>query len=330
MSAESGSSHVSTEAIDFINNDPYKEDMNNDIPEPETVEKEFIISQVTPMSIRASLDKKTANTVFSLTFLCSNKAEERFFTLTHNYIAETEEEIEKVKANPLYDENAFISKEVTAAMVLENLPNFITDLNFYYKEDEFNPNKKFYMYGVSNKFTDKGKFYKFYMGAEAFTTIAYSDDFVVNGTSADIHNISRAIADGYQHNAMLNTIHFLDDIDKVVTLVPTAEKSTELAVVFNGVENTSTGKADNAILATFDFGKKFPNRKFKGANINKLMEVYTQKKEHFFTYYMFETYIKSEDKDFLVIKARNYDNMNKIFFIDNEILTKLQKLVFAY
>lgn len=325
-----------TVAHDTISNDPenvVNEDgtINTTARELEDeaahVSKTFKISAVTPMTI---MDEKSPSgqNVCALVFLCKDKSSGLFFTLTHNYIVENDEQMKIVQRNPIHDVRNFISKKIATNMVLASVPGYITDLNFYYNDDTDIPSEKFFLYAVPNR--EDRKIVKFEMTPEIFSSMAFIDDYIVSD-SQNVHDLQVATVSGYNPTELLVTTHFVDNVNSIVSLAEVEKGSTELAIVFKVLELDNQGKKNSyKILTSFDFGQKFHRNKFRGMTVKKIEEEYANDADQYYSNYMIEVRIKNLDKDFLVIKAKNKDGVCKLFFLDNDVQKDIESLVQNY
>lgn len=330
--------------VDVISNDNTDETLADPILEGENavvdfasktigevhVTKTYTISQVTPMTIMTT-KSPDGKDIASLVLLCKDQYSDFTFCLTHNYIIENEEQKKQVEKNPIHDNVNYISKRLATNMVLRTLPVYITDLNFYYDKNYENPNEQFYMFAVPNKEENTRQIVKFNMSAEIFSVLAFLDDYIVSD-SHNIHDLQIATIAGYKQADMLVTVNFVDNIDSIISLAPADEKnSTDVAVVFKTIEFVDANtKAIYKILTAFNFGKKYPKKKFRGATLAKLEDEYGKDVDQYVSNYMIECRLKNLDKDYLIIKAKNKDGVCKLFFIDNDNQKIIEELIEMY
>lgn len=300
-----------------------------DVLEPITVAKTFKITQVTPMTIMTS-KSPDGKDIAAFVLLCKDQLSDLTFTLTHNYIIENEEQKKQVEKNPIHDNVNYISKRLASNMIMTAIPGYITDFNFYYNKEAVNPNESFYMFAVPNK-DDSRRVVKFEFSPEIFSVLAFLDDYIVSD-SHNIHDLQIATVAGYKQSGTLVTVDFVDNIDSIVSLAPSAEKnSTDVVVVFKTLEFVdSSTKNVYKILTAFDFGKKYPKKKFRGYTMTNLEENYGNDVDQYLSNYMIECRIKNLDKDYLIIKAKNKDGICKLFFIDNDNQRKIEELIDQY
>lgn len=297
--------------------------------DPVHVTKVHNVDQITPMTIMTS-KSPNGDRIAALVFLCKDTYSDFTFTLAHNYIIENDEQRKQVEKNPIHDNVNYISKRLAANMIMNTLPGYITDFNFYYNKEADNPNEAFYMFAVPNR-EENRQIIQLNMSAEIFSVFAFIDDYIVSD-SHNIHDLQIATVAGYKKSNTLVTVNFVDNIDSIVSLAPAAEKdSTDVAVVFKTLEfvDAST-KNVYKILTAFNFGKKYPKKKFRGATISTLEEEYGKDVDQYVSNYMIECRIKNLDKDYLIIKAKNKDSICKLFFIDNDNQRKIEELIEMY
>lgn len=319
--------------IDTLSNDPQGDIVNEDSTINATareleedasyVSKTFIISQVTPMTIMNETSPNGGR-VCALVFLCKDRNHDFFFTLVHNYIVENDDQQRTVEQNPIHDMQNFISKKIATNMVLANLPSYITDMHFYMDQDTDIPHEKFFMYAVPNR--EDRKIVKFTMTPEVFSSMAFIDDYIVSD-SQNIHDLQVATIAGYDANKMLVTTHFVDNVDSIVSLAEVEKGSTTLAVVFKIIEFTKDKKESYKILTSFDFGKKYNKKKFRGNTVKNLEDNYATDVDQYLSSYMIECRLKNVDKDYLIIKGKNKDGLCKLFFLDNDIQQNIIDMV---
>ena len=294
------------------------------------ITKSYTISQFTPMTIMTT-KSPDGKDIAALVFLCKDNYTDLTFNLVINYFIENDEQRKAVEKNPIHDNVNYISKRLASNMILSALPCYITDMNFYYNKKADNPNEVFYMFAVPNKEENTRHVVKFNMSSDIFSALAFIDDYVVSD-SHNIHDLQIATVAGYKPLDRVMAVSFIDTIDSIVSLAPASDKdSTDVAVVFKTLEfvDAST-KNVYKILTAFDFGKKYPKKKFRGATIHDLEESYGKDIDQYISNYMIECRIRNLDKDYLIIKAKNKDGIAKLFFLDNDIQKKVEELIEMY
>ena len=288
-------------------------DVTTPLPVMETIK----ITQVTPMTIMTT-KSPDGKDIAAFVLLCKDQMADKTFTLTHNYIIENAEQKKQIERNPIHDNVNYISKRLTANMIMNTIPGYITDFGFYFNKDGVNPYEKFYMFGVPNV-EDSKAIIKFEFNPEIFSVLAFLDDYIVSDCH-NIHDLQIATVAGYQQSGTLVTTHFIDTVDSIVSLAASDDKdSTDLAVVFKIMEFDSVdSKTVYKILTAFDFDKKYPKKKFRGYTMEKMEEEYGK------------DIVQYLDKDYLIIKAKNKDGICKLFFIDNDVQRRIEEMIEAY
>ena len=117
----------------------------------------------------------------------------------------------------------------------------------------------------------------------------------------------------------------VEKIDSITAVVQ-IKKSTTYAIEFIVVN----GENKYTILSTFDLGKKFNRKKSKGITIDKLNNTFLKDSDQYLQIFSEFCKFNNINKEYLIIKAKNKDNINNIFMIDEDIKTEFEKMIFEY
>ena len=289
----------------------------------------YHISQVTPMTIMTSKSPDNKD-IAAVVFLCRDALQRYTFTLTINYYIENDEQKKQIENNPIHDNNNFLSKRLASNIVMNTVDGYITDMKFFYNKEGY-PSNKFCLFAVSNDEKKNNEIYRFDMSADIFSAIAFIDDYVATD-SHNIHDLQIATVAGYKESDKLVTVNFVDNVDSIVSLAPAATKDSEdIALVFKVIEFTDANtKNVYKILTTFNFGKKYPKKKYRGATLATLEEAYGKDVDQYLSNYMIDCHLANIDKNYLIIKAKNKNGLCKLFFLDDDAISRIEELVEMY
>lgn len=279
-----------------------KEELNED---------DCFIVNATPLALTSNTieDQEIVN----LTWLCKTKSE-KLIIINSTYKTDCGEiEKEIFKTVPFYFDNVYLSNKVVHNLLVDNLPFYVTDLNF-----SINNDKEF----TFNCIADGCKQITFYTNNTTFICFSFIDNYIRDNIINN-HDLTLAVINGVNNNASDNIdLVFVDKIDSVLKLVKL--DGTSVGVVFKAV---STGQESDLILAPFNIGIKFKKSKFKGSNIKKIENEYLKDKDQYISSFVYYTRIDNFDKEFLVIYAKNKDNHTKLFFLSYLCVSDLENMI---
>lgn len=327
-------------------------EMNN-IPEedvtPDPVEKtEINIKTITPLDITTHEDDEK-KLYFATLNLLATTSDDTMIIVSKNYYANDSLDLEFTKLNPLSVEDQFCNRNITDHVLFANLPRILTELEFSVDEDyATNENPIVSCLGrridienpVSADHTDT----KLEFTAEAYSAVAFLDDYIMNGDSNE-YNLSMATCVGSKYPDEPVTFFKTDDITSIATMCRAEKKDTNpFKKLFHREKNTSIGlvincmryKPDKSIetvslLTTFDIGKDYPDSKFKGDTIDTIQDKYYGDADQFVsTLTVEDTRLLGVDKQFMMVRAKNKNHKVYVFLLDVSATEKITKLIEAY
>ena len=288
--------------------------------------KQYNISYTTPLTISSNIiNGKNIATIF---FLCKDEAQDFMYILYHNYIVEDDEDDATIRSNPLHDDENFISKMVAANMIAKHLPKYNTDLVFNKNEDRYAEDKeKFYLLGVPSN--NNETICRFNMSSDVFASMSFTDSYLIEDYMNN-HDFTQAILTGADKNnhGYISEIYMVDDVETIISLALADKKSGTLGCVFKVKRYIDDGVSDAfKILVPFVVeGSKFKKDKFN-ATMESIGDDYAKDADQYVCDFMWNTRIGNIDKEYLIIKGKNKDNLSKVFFLDTDLENKLSELV---
>lgn len=276
---------------------------------------DYIIETATPLSL--SSNRINNETIVTLIWLCKAKSE-RIFTLGSSYFTDSEIEDEIIKELPFHNDNIFISSKISSNITMSALPNYICNMEFY--TDDIYDCKEFKLDAVIVG-NSKEK-YTFTVSNELFASFSFIDNYICD-CIINNYEVTLAIIAAAKVPEFETELFVIDKIDSVVSLTPTDKKSSSVGVIFQ----VSKEKEIATILAPFDVGIRLPRSKFKGNTIKKIEETYLRDSDQYISVFIMNTRIKNLDKEFLIIKAKNKNNKNKLFFLSANVRKQLEDMV---
>ena len=287
------------------------------------VTETFNVCQVSPIGVNFGSSPKGED-ILILYMLCKDSNTKKLFTLISNYYIDNEDDRHSVYNNIINKYLDTEPKRLVFNMVMNNNPCYITDMYYYKNQDSDDPNEVFYMMAVSNK--DEKNIVKLNMSADVFSSIAFIDDYIMS-MSNNIHDLQQAIVSGYVADLSVTPMYFVKDIENIVSLGADKNESsnnTDVAVIFNI-------KADDdnsyTVLGSFGVETKYDKKKMAKFKIAEIESRYGTDVNQYVFNYILDTYITNLDKYYMVIKVNNHNGINKLFFLDEDNITKLYNMI---
>jgi len=279
-----------------------------------------IIVSATPFSMNSvpyNISPKILN-VSTLFFIAQTKSGDTCVLYT-SYLSEEEIEDEMIKSSPFHVDNNFSSFRICADIIVDSFPTYITDFIFDYNNEE-----EYYKFSIMCKNIDNSNDpTRFYMSSDVFCSIKYIDNYLFDG-NINNYELSMASISGREMDNLSKVI-MVEKIDSIAAVVQ-IKKSTTYAIEFIVVN----GENKYTILSTFDLGKKFNRKKSKGITIDKLNNTFLKDSDQYLQIFSEFCKFNNINKEYLIIKAKNKDNINNIFMIDEDIKTEFEKMIFEY
>lgn len=286
---------------------------------------DFIIDFIAPFSI--SVEGGAGGGANStLTFIVINK-NKKLFTMSTTYQVETNEEIAHIEGIPFNTINCFSTVPVISNLIINELDNYISDLNITYNEDGyFNDDdedlKGKYLFSLKAKKVSSDGFKEeeiFYMTSDTFSSINFVDRYVTDCINNNRELAVAAVAGKATDDP--SELVFVDKIDRIIAMAPITETCSSVEFIALDKDGNK-----NTILAPFGLGK-FNKKKFKGMTFDKIQNSYMLEADQYLHIYSNFCRFANIDKEYFAIKAKNKDNKNVIFFIDSTVRTELETLI---
>lgn len=297
--------------LDTISND--KDDIIIDAEDD--IKHINIISSV-PMSL--IINKGTSRGDLAvLVFLCRGENNE-IFTISHNYIVESDKDVDGMKLLPFYEYNSSITNKIAIDLIMKSSTSYITDLKFHYNKDEEYP---FMIRCITN--TEDQNIVFVHMKASSFSSMGYFDDFIIN-PYVNKHDIQVAAVEGAKDS--ISDIFNVDKVDSILYMAKSNVKNN-VSIVFKFYRYTSKDKVESIkVLCNYGVEKPFPNKKFN-STIKDLEAMYTSDGDQYIMDFLFEVHIENLDKNFNVIKIYNKNGDAKLLLEDSDIISSMGDMI---
>lgn len=281
-----------------------------------------IIVTATPFSMNTLLDNTSSSPkiISSLFFIIQTKARNTYILYT-SYLLEDEMEQEILNNSPFHVENNFSNFRICSDIIIKTLPVYITD--FIFNDTEENGN---YRYSIQAKEVINKELQKpirFYMTSDIFCSLKYIDNYIFE---EDINNYELSMASiSARELDIPSEVVTVDKVDRIIAMVPMKHTTTcgiEFVVV--------SGENKYTLLCTFNLGKKFGRKKFKGMNIDKINDIFLKESDQYLQLFSEFCRFDNIDKDYLIIKGKNKDGINKLFMLDGTVRVELEGMITDY
>ena len=303
---------------------------NEEVVEEATEEKsfdyntdDFVLATVTPFSMNKN---KAVDITFMNFYFLAQSITNKTYILRTSYLIENELEDALMEDIPFNVDNNFSSFRICADIVNNNFPQFITDFKFNINEISNNEGETQYRFSITARELNNGvpgTVVTFELNSDIFCSLKYIDNYIfegeVNNYELSKASISARIVDN------LSEIIMIDNIDRIVAIAPMKNTTTY------AIEFVVTSKDEKyTILSTFNFGTKFPRKKFKGMTIDKINNTFLSDSDQYLQIFSEFCHFENTDKEYLIIKGKNKDNINKIFFMDSTNRLELETIIGEY
>jgi hypothetical protein len=275
-----------------------------------------IIVSATPLSMNNISDNSAG-----LFFIIETKSGKTNILYTTYLLEEFESEI-LADIVPYHVLNNFPSFRICADIIINSFTAYITNFSFSYDSNE-----EKYSYSIPaievNKDSIVDKQVKFYMSSDVFCSLKYIDNYMYE---CDVNNyeLSMASISARENDEISETI-IVDKVDRIVAMAKIKD-STTYAIEFAVI----SGENKYIILSTFNLGKKFSRKKFKGMTIDKINDTFLQDSDQYLQIFSEFCRFDNMDKDYLIIKGKNKNGTNKIFMLDGTVRTEFETMIFEY
>lgn len=318
---------------------PESIDENNSISEEDTVVEEdtssdnneeynpddYILATVTPFSMNTiTLPSYPDQPIANLFFIAQTKSSKNIILYT-SYLIENELELEELSNIPFYVDSNFASFRICADIVENAFPAYITDFNFSYFVENIN-GKDNHKFSFRAKRMDGSKLQEvavFTMTSDIYCGIKYIDNYIFD-TDINNYELSKASITAREIENPSEVI----TVDKIDRIVAMAQLKNTLTCAIEFVVTSKDNKY--TLLSTFNFGKKFHKKKFKGMTVDKINSVYLNESDQYLQIFSEFCRFENIDKEYLVIKAKNKDGIDKIFLIDGTIRIEFETMIGEY
>ena len=284
------------------------------------IKHNYIIDSIVPFSM--VVNEKNIVSLFFIAQLSTGKN----CIIYSNYEIEYEDEYYFIIQDmPFEVEHNFSSFRVASTMVINSYDAYVSDLNFTFDKDKLANKEDNHMFSINAiKVNGEEKEYvKFSMASDVFAGLKYIDnylfDIVVNNYELSTASITA------REGKLVSDVVIVDKIDRIVAMSQIRNSAT-CAVEFVVV----SGEDKYTILSTFNFGTKFKKRKFKGMTIDKMNSVYLNESDQYLQVFSEFCRFDNIDKEYLIIKGKNKDNINKLFIIDATSRIELESMIGEY
>lgn len=283
----------------------------------------YIIETATPLSL--STVSTSNGEVVTLSWLCKSKSGD-IYILCSNYVMDQKEiESEAINQIPFHNENLYISNLAVNDMIMNSFDKYLTDMNFS-TTDRICDNRELTIIATSLLKDQPNKLYTFTVTNNLFASMSYVDNYICD-TVVNNYEFSYAVMGGLlKEETPVLAIEF-EQIFDLVAMAPVNKKDTSVVIVFTG---KTTESERYTILVPFDIGVKFKKDKYRGMTVEKIEDTYMKDADQYLSIFTFNTTIDNIEKDFIIIKGKNKNDNNKLFFLDSNMRQNLIDRIKAF
>jgi hypothetical protein len=290
-----------------------------DTEEPTELSDDFVLATITPFSMNDLAYPEDNYMVTSLFFIAQTLSGKNCIIYT-TYKLDSEEELAEVQDLPFHVESNFSSFRICADIVNNSFPAFIT--NFKFRDNGKDVDQK-QRYTIDAKRVSKEGAEEnvvFGMSSDIFASVKYIDNYVFEG---DINNyeLTKASLSGRLTDNISDVI-YVDKIDRIIAMGQMKNTSTSAVeyIVVSGDEKYT-------LLSTFNFGQKFNKKKFKGMTIERINSTFLNEADQYLQIFSEYCRFSNIDKDYLIIKGKNKDGINKFFLLDGTVRMEFESMI---
>ena len=272
---------------------------NEEVVEEATEEKsfdyntdDFVLATVTPFSMNKN---KAVDITFMNFYFLAQSITNKTYILRTSYLIENELEDALMEDIPFNVDNNFSSFRICADIVNNNFPQFITDFKFNINEISNNEGETQYTFSITARELNNGvpgTVVTFELNSDIFCSLKYIDNYIFEGEVNNYELSKASISARIVDN--LSEIIMIDNIDRIVAIAP------------------------------------MPRKKFKGMTIDKINNTFLSDSDQYLQIFSEFCHFENTDKEYLIIKGKNKDNINKIFFMDSTNRLELETIIGEY
>lgn len=285
------------------------------------IDKEYIIDSIVPFSM--TTQEQDDNTVASLFFIAQLNDGSNCIIYSNYLLEEMEEEFFIENEIPFHVENNFSSFRLAANMVLTSYDAYVSNFIFNANISNIDEDKYIFSIDAVKVSGEEKSSVIFKMSSDVFAGLKYIDNYIFDMVTNNYELSTAAIT--AREGKEIADIVIVDKIDRIVAMAPIKDSST-CAIEFVVV----SGEDKYTLLSTFDFGVNFKKRKFKGMTIDKMNSVYLNESDQYLQVFSEFCRFNNIDKEYLIIKGKNKDNINKLFIIDATSRIELESMIGEY
>lgn len=285
------------------------------------IDKEYIIDSIVPFSM--TTQEQDDNTVASLFFIAQLSDGSNCIIYSNYLLEEIEEEFFIKNEIPFHVENNFSSFRLAANMVLTSYDAYVSNFIFNANISNIDEDKHIFSIDAVKVSGEEKSSVIFKMSSDVFAGLKYIDNYIFDMVTNNYELSTAAIT--AREGKEIADIVIVDKIDRIVAMAPIKDSST-CAIEFVVV----SGEDKYTLLSTFDFGVNFKKRKFKGMTIDKMNSVYLNESDQYLQVFSEFCRFNNIDKEYLIIKGKNKDNINKLFIIDATSRIELESMIGEY
>ena len=260
--------------------------------------------------------------------------QENLHIITRSYFAESKEDIDRIKEIPFYSSEKFNSFKTTQNIVSKGCRMFETNYEFFSTDDE----NKFYIEALEVKKNNEKV--SLYMDTNIMSCLAFLDLYIFK-TVTSLHSLSKVCIAGInmENESDIET-YYPDSVESLVAMAPvnldkklfSKSETTQVVVQFKYIKFLNSEEKDTCSLLTpFDIGVSFQKNKFKNHTVAEIQKEYLVDSDQYMSEFIVGTvHIKGDDKDYLLIRAKNKDNKRRLFMLSNDIQTSMINKITDY
>jgi hypothetical protein len=290
----------------------------------EEYQNSIFIEAIEPMDIDIAVDTNSGAKIAILSWLARMKDGSLLILVSH-YMIESEAEELYVQSLPFFSGNMFSGSKLAFDFVAGRLAQLITDWEFTKVED----NKFSINAAAISKEDNNSKLFTFYTNTKNYSSIKFIDNYVFQ-CIVNNHEVSiAALEAGIVEEDVVDIVN-VNDIKSIVAMAPAEYKKSSNVVLEIEVEDSNESKDTYKILLISNIGTVYPNKKFKGMNVNRLNSSFLNEENEYIQLFQFNDVYRIIDAEYMIVKGKNKDKKSKLFVFSPIIKNKLVELIKAY